>query len=80
MNVAIVDRRAFEPVRTGLEIAAALRQLHPNDWETDKLPVLLLNRQVLDAILAGDADRAVSNAAAGSDAFARRRGPHLLYE
>jgi uncharacterized protein YbbC (DUF1343 family) len=81
VNVAITDRRVFEPVRVGLEIAAALRRMHPDEWEAEKVGVLLLNRGVLDAILQGtDADGAITLANAGVAEFSRRREPHLLYE
>jgi len=81
VNVAITDRDAFEPVRVGLEIAAALRRLYPDDWEGEKVGVLLLNRGVLDALLQGtDPDEMIPLAEAQITAFARRRSPHLLYE
>jgi uncharacterized protein YbbC (DUF1343 family) len=81
VNIAITDRRVFEPVRVGLEIAAALRRMHPDEWEAEKVGVLLLNRGVLDAILQGtDADGAITLANAGVAEFSRRREPHLLYE
>jgi uncharacterized protein YbbC (DUF1343 family) len=80
INIAITDRARFEPVRTGLEIAVALRRLHADEWDAGKLAVLLLNRDVLAAVLAGDSDRVVAGSAAGITDFARRRGLHLLYE
>lgn len=77
----ITDRARFDPVRLGLEIAVALRRLHPEEWDADKLGVLLLNHQTLDAILAGgDADAVGTKAAEGLTAFAKRRSPHLLYD
>jgi uncharacterized protein YbbC (DUF1343 family) len=80
INIAITDRRAFDPVRTGLEVACVLRRLHPDEWEAEKLGVLLLNRTVLDGILAAtDIDAVLTEAAAGMGPFARRRTPHLLY-
>ncbi|MFM9025201.1 MAG: hypothetical protein ACKON7_07670 [Planctomycetaceae bacterium] len=81
INIAITDRQAFDPVRAGLEIACVLRRLHPDDWEADKLAVLLLSKPVLADILAGgDASGVVAAAADGISEFARRRSPHLLYE
>ena len=81
VNVAITDRRLLEPVRVGLEIATALRRLHPNAWQAEKLGVLLLNRGVLDSLVRGiDPDEVLAMANAGVAEFARRRSPHLLYE
>lgn len=81
VNVVITDRAAFEPVRTGLEIAAALRRLHPDSWQVDRYGRLLGSAAVLDAVRAGgDPQEAVDRAAAGVRGFMTRRGPHLLYE
>lgn len=80
VNVAIVDRSAVDPVRVGLEIAVALRRLHPTDWQPEKLDVLLLHRATLDAIIGGEpADVVLESARDGLKEFARRRGAWLLY-
>ena len=34
VNVVVIDRGSFRPVRTGLEIARQLHQLYPQDWQT----------------------------------------------
>jgi uncharacterized protein YbbC (DUF1343 family) len=41
INVVVVDREKFEPVRTGVEIAVALRKLYPTigRWKTTRLVV-----------------------------------------
>jgi uncharacterized protein YbbC (DUF1343 family) len=81
VNVVITDRAVFEPVRTGLEIAAALRRLHPDTWMVDGYGRLLGNTGVLEAIRAGgDPQEAVDRAATGVREFMARRAPHLLYE
>jgi len=79
LAVSITDRDRLDPVRVGLEIAAALRQLHPEDWEAEKLRTLLLAEDTLAAVLAGDADGALAAAARGPVAFSPRRAPHLRY-
>ena len=66
-------------MQVGLEIAAALRQLHPEEWEAEKLETLLLNQEALAAVLAGDADGALAAAARGPASFSPRRAPHLRY-
>ncbi|MFM7244633.1 MAG: exo-beta-N-acetylmuramidase NamZ domain-containing protein [Planctomycetaceae bacterium] len=81
VNMAITDRSAVDPVRVGLEIAVALRGLHPQDWQADKVDVLLLHRATLDALLGGKpADAVLESARDGLKEFARRRGAWLLYE
>jgi uncharacterized protein YbbC (DUF1343 family) len=79
LAVSITDRARLDPVRMGLEIAVALRHLHPEAWDAEKLEVLLLDRETLDAVLAGDADGALAAAARGPAAFSTRRAPHLRY-
>lgn len=74
VNVVITDREQFDPVRVGLEIAVALRRVHPDDWDPNRLATLLLNRKALDAIRAGeDAQSVLEIAAADLRAFALRR-------
>jgi len=79
LAVSITDRERLDPVRVGLEIAVALRQLHPEEWEAEKLATLLLDRQTLAAVLAGDADATLAAAARGPKAFTSRRAPHIRY-
>ena len=50
INVVIVDRRTFQSVRTGLEIARRIRILYPDDWKVSGYDRLLGNKQVLDAV------------------------------
>ncbi|MFM7522378.1 MAG: exo-beta-N-acetylmuramidase NamZ domain-containing protein [Planctomycetota bacterium] len=81
VNVVITDRAAFEPVRTGLEIAAALRRLHADTWKVDGYARLLGNKGVLEAVRAGgDPQIAVDRAADGVREFLARRAPHLNYD
>ena len=80
VNVVITDRDAFEPVRTGLEIAVALRRLHPDDWKVDGYGRLLGRREVLDAIRGGRGPQdVVELSGRGVRDFIVRRTPFLLY-
>jgi len=81
VNIVITDRAAFEPVRTGLEIATALRRLHPDTWKVDGYGRLLANKAVLEAIRGGgDPGAVVELSTAGLRDFHARRTPHLLYD
>jgi uncharacterized protein YbbC (DUF1343 family) len=55
INLVMIDRAAFRPVRTGIEIATALRQLYPNDWKVDSYLRLLVNAEVLERVKRGEA-------------------------
>jgi len=81
VNILITDRARFEPLRTGFEIAAALRRLYPNKWDAKSYGRLLGNDKTLDALLAGkSADEIMEVAREGMSDFLRRRGRYLLYE
>jgi len=81
VNVVITDWRTFEPVRTGIHVAGALRGQHGKDWNTDKLDWLLKHEPTRDAILAGKpADEIVASWQKDLDLFRMRRKPFLLYE
>ena len=80
VNIVITDRAAFRPVRMGLELAAALRQLYPQDWKPQRLLTLLVNAQAHDALVRGAEPQAIEAAAqAGLEQFKARRAPILLY-
>ncbi|MFH1299993.1 MAG: hypothetical protein ABIK07_02955, partial [Planctomycetota bacterium] len=80
VNFLITDRRQFQSVRTGLEVAHQLRQIFPDQWETKNLNRLLANERVFDAILAS---KTVSQIRAlyqeDLAEFAVRRAKYLLY-
>lgn len=81
INVVITNRDEFNSVRTGYEIAAALRKNYPADWQVDKYARLLVNSEVLEAVKRGDTPQMIENAAATkNDEFARRRALYLLYK
>ena len=81
INVVITDWSTFEPVRTGLHVATALRALHANQWDTKKLDGLLKHEATRDAILAGEAaDTIVASWKKELELFRIRRQPFLLYD
>ncbi len=81
INVAITDRTNFEPLRTGFEIALALRKLYPDQWDAKSYDRLLGNKATHEAILAGKPIEDVQAAAReGVDCFLRRRTQYLIYE
>jgi uncharacterized protein YbbC (DUF1343 family)/CubicO group peptidase (beta-lactamase class C family) len=81
VNIAIADRGHFEPLRTGFEIAAALRKLYPTDWEAKGYARLLGSEKTLQAVLDGKSAEEIETVAReGVSNFLRRRQTHLLYE
>ena len=76
----IVDRSTFDPLRTGIAVAVALRELYPDEWETKSLNRLLSSRAVQHAILEGrSVDQIVSLYQADLDQFKTRRAKYLIY-
>jgi len=81
VNIIVTDRDQFDSVRTGLEIAAALRKLYPGSWEVDRYSRLLVNGQFLEMLKRGDTpDQLAVEAAKQSAEFEKRRAPYLLYK
>ncbi|MBP6004535.1 MAG: DUF1343 domain-containing protein [Pyrinomonadaceae bacterium] len=81
INIVITDRSAFNSVRTGLEIAVALRKLYPSDWQVEKYGRLLVNGEILDMVKRGESVEAIEKASAPkNDDFAKRRALYLLYK
>jgi uncharacterized protein YbbC (DUF1343 family) len=81
VHVLVSDWRTFEPVRTGIHVAVALRALHEAAWDTKKLDWLLKHEATATAILDGtDADTIVATWQRDLDLFRVRRKPFLLYE
>lgn len=80
VNISVVDRASFRPVRTGLEIARQLRQLYPDDWEAKRFNGLLSHRRTLEAVLAGESVDAMESAwTPDLSAFLERRSRFLRY-
>jgi uncharacterized protein YbbC (DUF1343 family) len=80
VNVIITDRAQFQPVRTGVEIAVALRRLYPAEWQVEKYERLLANADALMRVRRGDApEEIVRSWQPALDEFRRARARVLLY-
>ena len=80
VRLTVTDRDALAPVALGIEIAVALRDLHPGDWKMVKLPDLLANRDAFERLQKGDtAESIIRSWKPGQDAFLARRVRFLLY-
>ncbi len=80
INVIITDRKRIEPVRVGLSVAATLRRLYPEAWETKSLNRLLSNKATLDLLLSGRSGAELEPAILdGVSDFMKMREGSLLY-
>lgn len=81
LRFTVVDRKRFQPVRLGVEIACALRRLHPREWEHERLMTLLTDSKSYEMIVRGaDADEVWGYMQRHVSAFRRKRTRYLLYE
>lgn len=81
VNVVITDRSKFEPLRTGFEIAAALRRLYPKDWKADGYLRLLGSQSTHQALLDGRTAAEIEAVArSGVEDFMHRTSQFLIYD
>ncbi len=81
VSLLITDRSKFAPVRTGLEIALALRALYLEEWQASKFLTLLASRAVMDGLLAGEHYPALAKRwTADLRGFNQARSSFLLYD
>jgi len=80
VRITVTNRNLFEPVRTGLAMAAVLRNLYAKDWHFADVNKLVADRRVLDAI---EAKRPLSEVELlwqpELRAFMAKREKYLLY-
>ncbi|MEO6323433.1 MAG: serine hydrolase [Thermoanaerobaculia bacterium] len=80
IRITVLNRERLEPVRLGLEIAAALRILQPALWNSAGFGTLLASRATLDAWKRGESvESIVTSWAPGLRAYETRIAGLLLY-
>ncbi len=80
INIIITSRGQFDPLRTGIEIAAALKHLYPEQWKIDSYLRLLVNADTLERLKRGDsAEEIVRSWTTKLDEFRRARESVLIY-
>ena len=78
--VLVTDRRRFRPVSFGVEIAAALFRLHPNDFDLDALVRLSGSLSLVERIRGGDDPTNITDGwEEGENVWRQTRRPYLLY-
>ncbi len=80
VNLIITDRKAFESVITGLEIAVQLKKLFPKDFSVERFNRLLVSQKIFDAFRQGSDARALRQIwETELDGFRAIRRKYLLY-
>jgi uncharacterized protein YbbC (DUF1343 family) len=81
INILITNRGQFDSVKTGIEIAASLRKLYPNEWKVENYNRLLANAEIFERVKRGDAPETIEKAAQNDLlTFSKRRASFLLYK
>jgi uncharacterized protein YbbC (DUF1343 family) len=81
VNLVVTERNALDSPELGIELAAALRKLYPDQWHMEKLIDLLVNQSVYDAIAQGqDPRRIAQDWQPALDAFQKIRQKYLTYK
>ncbi|HEX8264172.1 MAG TPA: exo-beta-N-acetylmuramidase NamZ domain-containing protein [Pyrinomonadaceae bacterium] len=80
VNIIIIDRARFRPVRTGIEIAIALKKLFPENWKSERYLNLLVNKNAFDRVQRADSPEEIETSwASALEDFKKRRAQFLLY-
>lgn len=81
VNIVLTDRNGLDGPELGMELAAALHKLYPNDWKIEKIQDLLVNQSVYDALVAGqDPRRIAQDWQEGLEKFQAIRLRYLIYK
>lgn len=80
INIIITDREKLDSVKTGLEIAYAIRNLFPNDWKIERYASLWLNSSVFEQFKEGKSPTDIEKSwQTQLENFKKRRASYLLY-
>jgi uncharacterized protein YbbC (DUF1343 family) len=80
IRLDVVDRESLRPVSLGIEIAVALRDLYPADWDRKPFVKLLASGAALQRLEKGEtAPSIIASWQKDVDEFLRRRAKYLLY-
>jgi uncharacterized protein YbbC (DUF1343 family) len=80
VRLQVTDRKELRPVVLGIEIAVALRDLYPIDWDRSKFDALLANRRAFELLQSGaTADQIRASWAANLTTYRERIGEFQLY-
>jgi len=60
INLILTDRNAFDAPELGIELAAALHKLYPEQFHLEKMNDILMNQSVSDGIARGDDPRRIA--------------------
>ena len=81
VNIFVTNRLALDSTLLGLELAAALHKLYPNDFKMEKIARLVANQQTMDDLNMGLDPRFISSKwNEALDSFLPVREKYLIYK
>lgn len=81
VNILLTDRNSLNAPELGVELASALHKLYPQQYHMERLPQLLINSPVFDAITQGqDPRRMVEDWREALQSFLQLRQKYLIYK
>ena len=81
VNIIVTDRTVLDAPEMGIELAAALKKLYPDNWKIEHMLALLANRQVFDAVVNGEDPRSIAQGWQDElQKFRELRTKYLLYK
>jgi len=81
VNLIVTDRNVLDAPELGIELAAALKKLYPENWKVDHMLGALGNQDVFDALARGDDPRNIAQAWQDDlQKFREVRAKYLLYK
>jgi len=80
VQIAITERNMLDAPELGIEVAAALQSLYPNDYKVSAVDRLMVSKTSLDAIASGQDPRRVAEQwIDGLERFEALRAKYLIY-
>ncbi|HXO37584.1 MAG TPA: exo-beta-N-acetylmuramidase NamZ domain-containing protein [Candidatus Acidoferrum sp.] len=81
VNIIVTDRTVLDAPEMGIELAAALKKLYPDNWKMEHMISALSNQQVFDQLAAGDDPRSIAQGWQDDlNKFKELRQKYLLYK
>jgi uncharacterized protein YbbC (DUF1343 family)/CubicO group peptidase (beta-lactamase class C family) len=81
VNIIVTDRTVLDAPEMGIELAAALKKLYPDNWKMEHMISALSNQQVFDQLAAGDDPRSIAQGWQDDlEKFKELRQKYLLYK
>jgi len=81
VNIILLERNTLDAPELGIELAAALHKLYPQDFKMERMQELLVNQAVYDGLMAGrDPRRIAQDWQEDLEQFQRVRQKYLIYK